>query len=147
MNDETMTTSTAINVSTPKEGCAVIRTGRVIDERNAESLINRVRELSESGIRFIIFDCTQLEYITSFGLSVFLRTRKIMREAYSDTTKVRSKTTENSQNGKVSKATDAPVRVRLSSVASHVLDVLRTACLLEILPVFDDVEAAMAPVG
>lgn len=116
--------------STLPPRAAVLKTGKVLDEKNADSLMSRVRDLTGNGLEMVIFDCSNLEYITSFGLAVFLRTRKILRRKHGDA--------ENTTSSDISENH----RVRLTNVAPHVIDVLRTARLLDILPVFDDVHAA-----
>ncbi len=109
-------------------GLAILETGVTLDEKNADELMNQVRDLTANGLEYLIFDCTHLEYITSFGLTVFLRTRKILRQKHEDTEE---------------QSTNEIHRVRLATVTPHVLDVLRTARLLEILPIFEDLNAAI----
>ncbi len=111
-------------------GIAVLQVGVTLDEKNADSLMNQVRELSANGLEFLIFDCANLEYITSFGLTVFLRTRKILRQKHHE------------QDQSSDSMRPEIHRVRLAAVTPHVADVLRTARLLEILPVFADINAA-----
>ena len=107
----------------------VVITGRVLDEQTASGVINEVTELVHSGVKVVIFDCSPLEFITSYGLSVFLRARKMLRESHGETG--------------APLTSDTP-RVRLSNVSPMVREVLETAQLMSVLPVFDSVDEAAA---
>lgn len=144
MIDET-SAATAPPHTESTSGASIITLGRVLDEQSAEILMNQVRQRAATGLIFLIFDCTDLEYITSFGLSVFLRARKIMREKFGDATDIplrdNSKTPETEQS--VTTGVDpGSTRIRLAGVQPNVMGILRTACLLQILPVYPDVASA-----
>jgi len=147
MIDETSAATAALQ-SGSGVSPAIIRLGRVLDEQSAEGLMNQVRERAECGLPYLIFDCTHLEYITSFGLSVFLRARKIMREKFSDSAEIPLHTDSNpvgSNEEKTHGAADpGSTRIRLAGVQPNVMGILRIACLLQILPVYHDVESAQA---
>jgi len=147
MIDETSAATAALQSksgSTP----SIIRLGRVLDEQSAEELMNQVRERAESGLLYLVFDCANLEYITSFGLSVFLRARKIMRKKFGDSTEIPLHTDSHpvGSNGEKTNGEIDPgsTRIRLAGVQPNVMGILRTACLLQILPVYHDVESAQA---
>jgi len=131
----------------------VVATERHFREENVGPLLNRIRELAANQAEAIIFDCSELRYINSFGLSVFLRARKLMREAHGDPPKPDPTAGASGDpaaplNASARTRTGAgsadPTRVRLVHASPHVMDVLRTAHLTQILPVFDDLDAARA---
>jgi len=125
---------------------SIIILERVLDEKSADVLMNRVREMAKQGLAYIIFDCKNLEYITSFGLSVFLRARKLMREKFGDSTEVPLKVTPETGETNTTNSDEiidpGSTRIRLAGVQPNVMGILRTACLLQILPVYRDVDTA-----
>ncbi len=110
----------------------VLKTGQRLDEANVEPLMNGVHQSIRDGVEVIIFNCSDLEYITSMGLAALLRTRKLLRDHHGEH---KPNSHSNDDNGNIA-------RVRLVNVSSHVQEVLKTAQLLKVLPSFEDVQSA-----
>ena len=55
-----------------------------LNSSTSEQFIHTIEELLDSGLRKIIIDCTQLTYISSFGLSVLLRIHNRMKKHKGD---------------------------------------------------------------
>lgn len=68
-----------LRVATDQNVC-VIRVDDALDEANVPPMLQEVDRLIESGVTCLVMDCRDLTYISSYGLSVFLRLRKSLRD-------------------------------------------------------------------
>jgi anti-sigma B factor antagonist len=57
---------------------------RVLDNNNAESVVQAITAAQERGCRFLIFDCTNLEFLSSAGVGAILGTIEVSRSKGGD---------------------------------------------------------------
>ena len=103
------------------QNVCVICVDQEIDEVNVPPMLQEVDRLIESGVMRIVMDCRDLTYISSYGLSVFLRVRKSLRDHTGNTDAV----------------------VHLARVNHLIEDVVRMSRLDRILPLHLDVDSAV----
>ncbi len=99
----------------------VITLGRVLDNNNAESIVQTIVGAQQRGCRFIIIDCSSLEFLSSAGVGAVLGTIEMSR----------------SQGGDI-------ILCAVSETIKHVLGVLD---LLEFLTIRATKEDALALAG
>jgi len=92
-----------------------------LNSANTAQFIEEIEKLVNSGLRKIIVDCSKLNYISSYGVSVLLRLHKWMSAKGGD--------------------------VKLAGVGGFMVAVLRTVGLGKMWGVYKDVEAARIAFG
>ena len=58
----------------------ILRADGGLDSSNAEELVSELSRLVEAGARKLIVDCSQLGFISSYGVSVLVRLHKKLAE-------------------------------------------------------------------
>jgi anti-sigma B factor antagonist len=58
----------------------ILRADGGIDSHNAQEFLSQLQRLIEAGARKLVVDCSGLGYISSFGITTFIRLHKRMSE-------------------------------------------------------------------
>jgi anti-sigma B factor antagonist len=58
----------------------ILRADGGLDSHNAQEFLNQLQRLIEGGARKLVVDCGKLGYISSFGITTFIRLHKRMAE-------------------------------------------------------------------
>ncbi|MHC4130171.1 MAG: STAS domain-containing protein [Planctomycetota bacterium] len=94
----------------------VIKADGGLNNQTAEKFVTDIETLVDAGLRKIIVDCSDLEFISSHGLGVLLRLHKRMKRHEGD--------------------------VKIASAKSALLDVVRLTRLDRLLAIYPDVPRA-----
>ncbi len=94
----------------------ILRADGGLNSQTAQQFVEELAALVDAGIRKIIVDCTLLDYLSSYGISVLLRVHARMRKRGGD--------------------------VKLCGVKGVVNDVLKITNLDHVLHVYADVDRA-----
>lgn len=93
-----------------------------IDEQTAHRLLAEAGQAVDDGVLAIVLDCTQLRFLTPYGLASLLRVRKLLKARFGS----------------------GRDRLRLAGVRSSVLEVIESADLSDAFGVYPDLAAAIA---
>jgi anti-anti-sigma factor len=66
------------------EGAVLIELGRMLDNNNAEELVNSITGVQARGCKFIVLDFSHLEFISSAGVGAILGTIDASRDQGGD---------------------------------------------------------------
>lgn len=99
----------------------LIELGTMLDNNNAESVVNAIVQAQERGCKFIIMDCERLEFLSSAGVGAILGTIETCRDRGGD--------------------------IILCNVSGTICHVLRVLDLLEFLTVKENRQQALAACG
>ncbi len=99
-----------------QEDILIIKADGDLNAETAEEFVESIGKLVDAGLHSIIIDCSELDHISSYGLGVLVRLHKRMDEKIGD--------------------------VKIASVKSLIVDVLRMTRLNKVFSVYPDVESA-----
>jgi anti-sigma B factor antagonist len=74
----------AIEQRSLNDDVAVIRPGKVLDNRNAHEMVEMISAVQASGHKYTLVDCAVLEFLSSAGVGSILGTVEVSREAGGD---------------------------------------------------------------
>ena len=94
----------------------IIKADGDLNAATADEFVESIGKLVDAGLHSIIIDCSELDHISSYGLGVLVRLHKRMDEKIGD--------------------------VKIASVKSLIVDVLRMTRLNKVFSVYPDVESA-----
>ncbi len=66
------------------DSAVLIELGRMLDNNNAEDLVNAISGAQARGCKFIVLDCAHLEFISSAGVGAILGTIDASRDQGGD---------------------------------------------------------------
>jgi anti-sigma B factor antagonist len=99
-----------------QEGVLIVKADGGLNAQTADEFVKSIEKLVDAGLRSIIIDCSDLDHISSYGLGVLVRLHRRMHEKIGD--------------------------VKIASVQSRIVDVLRVARLNKLFAIYPDVESA-----
>ena len=99
-----------------QEDILIIKADGDLNAETADAFVESVGKLVDAGLHSIIIDCSGLDYISSSGLGMLVRLHKRMDEKIGD--------------------------VKIASVKSLIVNVLRMTRLNKVFSVYPDVESA-----
>jgi len=99
-----------------KDGVVVVAISGSLNDMGSDAFLKQTDGLIAEGVRKFVLDCTELDFVSSFGLGVLVRLRKRFAEAGG--------------------------RVALGSVPDEVMAVLKITALDKVLMIYPDVETA-----
>jgi anti-sigma B factor antagonist len=99
-----------------QEGVLILKADGGLNAQTADQFVESIGKLVDAGLRSIIVDCSALDDISSFGLGVLVRLHRRMDEKIGD--------------------------VKIASVKSRIVDVLRLTRLTKLFAIYPDVESA-----
>ena len=94
----------------------IIKADGDLNAATADEFVESIGKLVDAGLHSIIIDCSELDHISSYGLGVLVRLHKRMDEKVGD--------------------------VKIASVKSLIVDVLRLTRLNKLFSIYPDVESA-----
>jgi anti-anti-sigma factor len=62
----------------------ILRADGGLDSHNAQQFLEQLQRLIDAGARKLVVDCVKLGYISSFGITTFIRLHKRMSESGGD---------------------------------------------------------------
>ena len=89
-----------------------------LNKQNAEQFVGELQQLVDAGARKLIVDCTQLRYISSYGMGILLRLHKRVAEKGGE--------------------------IKLAAIDNPVVRALRLVKLDTVFEIYDNVDAAQA---
>jgi anti-sigma B factor antagonist len=66
------------------DNISLILLGNILDNNNAEQLVQTILKTQERNIRYIIIDCSRLEFLSSAGVGAILGTIETSRDSGGD---------------------------------------------------------------
>lgn len=67
-----------------KADVLLIHTGRMLDNNNAHQMVDQIAAAQTAGFKYIILECTDLEFLSSAGVGSILGTIEVSRSAGGD---------------------------------------------------------------
>ena len=99
-----------------QEDILIIKADGDLNSETADEFVESIGKLVDAGLHSIIIDCSGLDYISSSGLGMLVRLHKRMDEKIGD--------------------------VKIASVKSLIVNVLRMTRLNKVFSIYPDVESA-----